>query len=94
MKEKTMHTTEEEELFKRQSIGSPIKPSPLERDPWIHRAKEMLCKTCMYFVAKQSVDLKVPTLGRCRRHAPSMGGYPVVYMSDWCGDHKLDENKL
>lgn len=95
MKEKTMHTTEEEELFKRQSLGlERAGTSRIERDPWIHRAKEMLCKTCMYFVAKQAVDLKSPTLGRCRRHAPTMGGYPVVYMTDWCGDHKLDENKL
>ena len=21
-------------------------------------------------------------------------GYPVVYMTDWCGDHRIDENKL
>ncbi len=33
-------------------------------------------------------------LGRCRRHAPTMGGYPVVYADDWCGDHKIDENKI
>ena len=35
-----------------------------------------------------------PTLGRCRRRAPTMNGYPVVYMTDWCGDHKLDESKV
>jgi hypothetical protein len=33
-------------------------------------------------------------LGRCRRHAPTMSGFPAVFDSDWCGDHKLDENKL
>ena len=33
-------------------------------------------------------------LGRCRKHAPTMGGYPAVFARDWCGDHKLDENKL
>jgi hypothetical protein len=33
-------------------------------------------------------------IGRCRRHAPSMGGYPVVFATDWCGDHRVDENKL
>lgn len=33
-------------------------------------------------------------LGRCRRHAPTMGGFPVVFVNDWCGDHKLDEEKL
>lgn len=33
-------------------------------------------------------------LGRCRKNAPTMEGYPVVYPGDWCGQHKLDENKL
>jgi hypothetical protein len=33
-------------------------------------------------------------LGRCRRHAPTMNGWPVVFVNDWCGDHKLDEEKL
>lgn len=35
-----------------------------------------------------------PTLGRCRRRAPKLGGWPAVFDSDWCGDHKIDENKL
>lgn len=60
-------------------------------DPWKHRSKGMCCKTCMWYVKKES-DTK--NLGRCRRHAPTMNGYPVVFGSDWCGDHKLDENKL
>ena len=33
-------------------------------------------------------------VGRCRRHAPTMNGYPVVFSNDWCGDHTLDENKI
>ena len=57
-------------------------------DPWEHRSAGMQCKTCMWFV------LKGTALGRCRRHAPTMSGYPVVYPYDWCGDHKLDEDKL
>jgi hypothetical protein len=33
-------------------------------------------------------------LGRCRRHSPVVGqGWPAVFSEDWCGDHKLDENK-
>jgi len=32
-------------------------------------------------------------IGRCRRHAPTMNGFPVVWQGDWCGDHKLDEQK-
>lgn len=56
-------------------------------DPWKHRSAGMLCQSCMYFVLKEPSA----TLGRCRRHAPTMGGYPVVFTNDWCGDHKLHE---
>lgn len=90
-------------------------------DNWKHRSANMLCRTCMYFVAKEApkpafrfltkdqyqamkeagtvqeltedqlADMKI---GRCRRHAPTMSGWPVMFKSDWCGDHKLDENKI
>lgn len=64
-------------------------------DPWVHRSKGMRCDTCIWFVAKErTVSLGLSNVGRCRRHAPTMGGYPVVFMSDWCGDHRLDENKV
>jgi hypothetical protein len=33
-------------------------------------------------------------LGRCRRRAPELSGYPAVYETDWCGDHKIDETRL
>ena len=76
-------------------------------DPWKHRSQGMRCKTCMWFVPK-APDTTAPTtanpmdairpltfdLGRCRRHAPTMGGFPTVFVNDWCGDHRLDENKL
>jgi hypothetical protein len=58
-----------------------------EPDNWIHRSSGMRCLTCMWFVPKG-------VLGRCRRHAPTMSGYPVVYPTDWCGDHKLDEKQV
>jgi hypothetical protein len=55
----------------------------------------------MWFVPKVTIvqgtiDTPNPVynIGRCRRHAPSMGGYPVVFVNDWCGDHRLDENKI
>lgn len=54
-------------------------------DPWQHRGKNMRCSTCMWFAVKAG------HIGRCRRHAPTLNGYPVVYKSDWCGDHKLNE---
>lgn len=60
------------------------------KDPWAHRSEGMRCATCMWSVAKGGC-----TLGRCRRHAPTMNGYPVIVMDeDWCGDHKLDEAKV
>ncbi len=68
-----------------------------EKDPWKHRAMGMRCSTCMWFVHKEASGGYTPvrsSIGRCRRHAPSMNGYPVVKMHDWCGDHKIDENKL
>ncbi len=66
-------------------------------DLWVHRSSAMSCRTCMWFVAKPSLREEktvAPQLGRCRRHAPTMNGYPVVFLSDWCGDHKLDEEKV
>jgi hypothetical protein len=61
-------------------------------DPWAHRSSEMRCNDCMWYVPKV-VGITQTILGRCRRHAPTMGGYPAVYQTDWCGDHKLDEKK-
>lgn len=83
-------------------------------DPWKHRSDGMKCKTCMWFVPKESsvkdaidpralkaiksleneAGFAVINVGRCRRHAPTMSGYPVVFVNDWCGDHKLDEGKV
>jgi hypothetical protein len=70
-------------------------------DPWIHRSEGMRCKTCIWFVPKmtilaETIDTPNPVyhLGRCRRHAPTMSGYPVVFVNDWCGDHRIDENKV
>lgn len=66
----------------------------MDKDPWKHRSNIMNCATCMWYVQKvKSEDSKNTALiGRCRRHAPTMNGYPVVFETDWCGDHKLDEN--
>jgi len=61
-------------------------------DPWIHRSARMRCRTCMWYVAKAKSQVLSSEVGRCRRHCPTMSGYPVVFSTDWCGDHKLDEN--
>ena len=57
-----------------------------KEDPWKHRHMNMSCRTCMWFIAKGSGDI-----GRCRKRAPTISGYPVVFTNDWCRDHKLDE---
>ena len=71
-------------------------------DNWKHGNERMRCITCMWFVEKEAVkplcDEESPVaargaIGRCRKHAPTMTGFPVVFGSDWCGDHKLDEAK-
>jgi hypothetical protein len=48
----------------------------------------------MWYSPKAPVKKTMGEVGRCRRHAPTMNGYPVVFVGDWCGDHKVDENKL
>ena len=54
-------------------------------DCWKGRSKEMICKTCMFFVGKGKVSREKGMIGRCRRRAPSMNGFPVVWERDWCG---------
>ena len=74
----------------------------MNKDPWANRNKGMICETCVYFVEKKSdptiggndpMNVK-PIFGRCRRNAPTMKGFVPVYGNDWCGDHRLDENKI
>jgi len=69
----------------------------MSADPWKHRSSGMKCSTCMWFVGKVTPgndEAELCKLGRCRRHAPTMNGYPVVFVNDWCGDHKIDEVKI
>ena len=54
-------------------------------DNWKHRSEGMLCGTCMFFVPKMD------SVGRCRKHAPTMKGFPVVFDTDWCGEHKEEQ---
>lgn len=63
-------------------------------DHWAHRSDTMRCQTCMYFVVK-GPDTKHGAIGRCRRHAPTVQqGWPAVFGRDWCGDHKIDSEKM
>jgi len=53
------------------------------KDNWIHKSIEMICKNCMNFCNF-----------RCRKRAPTLNGWPAVYETDWCGDHKLDKHYM
>lgn len=59
--------------------------SDVSDDNWADRAKNMRCVSCMHYASKNEV------VGRCRRRAPTMNGFPVVFCTDWCGDHKLSD---
>ena len=60
---------------------------PYVTDNWAKRSKRMKCERCMAFVRKGQTSI-----GRCRRHAPTTDGWPVVYDTDWCLDFRLDES--
>jgi len=64
-----------------------------QEDNWKHRSENMRCLTCMFFVVKEDAapvyGMGDARLGRCRKHCPTLNGWPAVYTSDWCGDHKL-----
>jgi hypothetical protein len=70
---------------------------PENPDIWVDRSTKMLCGTCMFFNQKKTHRVQTADhyIGRCKRHAPTMMGFPVVWSDDGgCGDHKLDETKI
>jgi len=67
-----------------------------QADNWARRDEAMRCSSCMWFVSKLAATGMTATelsdhikQGRCRRRSPTLAGWPVVFDSDWCGDHKL-----
>ena len=65
---------------------------PFVRNPDSGACRSVMtkCATCVWYAPTGSTQ----SIGRCRRHAPTMNGYPVVFFSDWCGDQKMDVEKL
>ena len=70
----------------------------LPKDMWANRTRSMRCITCMWWVEKvvekSTLTSAMHALGRCRRHAPTLGGWPAVFGNDWCGDHKIDAERV
>lgn len=68
----------------------------MENDNWSHRQKGMLCGACMFFMLKKTkaVQREDHLIGRCRESSPTLKGWPAVWSDDWCGAHKLDEEKI
>lgn len=54
-------------------------------DNWKDKATGMVCSTCTNYAPKNEY------IGRCRRNAPTMKGFPAVFPSDWCGEHKMND---
>lgn len=52
------------------------------------------CRDTGHESIPKQMYIDVINLGRCRKRAPTMNGYPVVFVNDWCGDHKLNENAV
>ncbi len=70
---------------------------PAYPDPCHHRSQGLRCASCIWWVEKQkAVDRPEQpirgALGTCRRHAPTISGFPATFETDWCGDHRLSDN--
>ena len=66
------------------------------RDNWQHRSHNIRCASCMWFLLKPKSGVhknQIIAIGRCKKHSPTLNGFPVVMTTDWCGDHKIDEDK-
>lgn len=69
----------------------------MPEDNWQYRSENMKCVTCTFYVPKLVKEGKteyLSGLGRCRANPPTMKGFVAVFESDWCGYHRLDENKI
>lgn len=92
MKSKTKHPTPKSQQWDvpTDNIDKDAPLPTLEYNPddnWANRMAGRRCKLCIHYVAKAG------GIGRCRRRAPTIEGYPVVFDQDWCGEFKLDECK-
>ena len=67
----------------------------MPKDNWGHHYGRSRCTSCMWFMRKtykEPSGYVISSIGRCRKRAPTLNGFPVMYDTDWCGDHKLDSS--
>jgi hypothetical protein len=96
-------TATDKEPSAQKGNGTPFM-SAVGTDNWVHRSVGMKCSTCMWYSPKVGRPISDEAaakliegrgaVGRCRKHSPTLQGWPVMYAADWCGDHKLDEEKV
>lgn len=70
----------------------------MKHDLWQDRTLGRRCETCMWWVEKvpkKPITKQYSIIGRCRKNAPIvLEGWPPTYPDDWCGAHKMDEEKI
>lgn len=82
LKERSAPAQQGDQVMRNYGTGTHVKPADPVRDGiGVRRPLEW-------------PEVTAKHLGRCRRRAPTMSGYPAVFEDDWCGDHKVDENKI
>jgi hypothetical protein len=59
--------------------------------------KHVRCVSCVFFQPLLHSDVKEGDqirLGKCRKNAPTVAGFPQVLPYEFCGEHRLDAEKL
>ena len=51
------------------------------------------CFNCIFFEGKEDATGFIQ-VGRCIRNAPTIRGFPIMLPNQYCGEHRLDENKF
>jgi len=54
---------------------------------------KLRCFNCVFFEGKEDATGFIQ-VGRCIRNAPTIRGFPIMLPNQFCGEHRLDENKF
>jgi hypothetical protein len=74
-----------EETYPGMVLKDWVPTKPIPSDNWNKETNNMQrCELCMHYAGM-----------RCRRHAPKgQEGWPAVFPTDWCGDHKMSKAEM